>query len=232
MRPITAVLFDFAGTLLVPEPREQWVQAVCPELSPAEVAALAGQLDRAGRSGGPEPEQLPARWADDYAHRDLSTASHRAVYEGLLSTVTGADTERTRRLYDRGTGSTGWVPYPDTVPVLETLRERGVRIAVVSNVGFDLAAVFAGHGLETLVDAFVLSCDVGVMKPHPEIFRRACAALDVRPERALMVGDNPRADAGACDLGIRTLLLPYSPPGRDHGLRAVLQLVGDGRRGH
>lgn len=229
--PISAVLFDFAGTLLVPEPREQWVRAVCPELSAGEAALLAERLDRAGRSGGPEPEELPERWADDYAHRDLSPSSHRALYEGLMASVTGSGTERTRRLYDRGTTSEGWVPYPDALPVLTAVRERGARVAVVSNVGFDLPAVFAGHGLDVLVDAFVLSYDVGVMKPHPEIFRRACAALDVPPQEALMVGDNPRADSGACDLGIRTLLLPYSPAGQHHGLDAVLQLVGEGPAG-
>jgi HAD superfamily hydrolase (TIGR01509 family) len=75
------------------------------------------------------------------------------------------------------------------------------------------------------VDAFVLSYEVGVMKPGAGIFSAACSALGVAPQDALMVGDNPRADGGACDLGMRTLLLPYSPAGREHGLRAVLDLV-------
>lgn len=223
--PVTAVLLDFAGTLLVPEPREQWVAAVCPELSPAEVTALAGALERAGRSGGPEPDPLPDAWAQDYARRDLSADRHRALYEGLMAPVTGEGTGRTRRLYDRGTGPDGWLPYPDALPVLSELRRRGVPVAVVSNVGFDLRAVFAGHGLHDLVSAYALSYEVGVMKPAPEIFLAACRALGVAPEQALMVGDNPRADGGAVDLGIRTLLLPYSPPGPAHGLAAVLDLL-------
>ena len=221
--PVSAVLFDFAGTLLVPEPREQWVAAACPDLPPDQVAVLAEALERAGRSGGPEPDPLPEQWAQAYARRDLSPALHRELYEGLLSDVGGA---RTRALYDRGTTAQGWVPYPDAVPVLTTLRERGVPVAVVSNVGFDLRAVFAGHGMHGLVDAFVLSYEVGAAKPDPRLFRAACEALDVAPEQALMVGDNPRADGPACDLGLRTLLLPYSPAGRDHGLSAVLGLLG------
>ena len=108
MHPIKAVLFDFAGTLLVPEPRDEWVAAVLPSLSPAEVADLARRLDEAGRPGGPEPLVVPARWAADYPHRDLSRAVHREVYEGLLSAVT--DVETTRRLYDRATSAAGFVP--------------------------------------------------------------------------------------------------------------------------
>ena len=231
MLPVSAVLFDFAGTLLVPEPREQWVAAACPELDPAEVADLADALERAGRSGGPEPEVLAEQWAEDYARRDLSADRHRALYEGLMATVTGPGTERTRRLYDRGTGPDGWLAYPDTRPVLEALRERGLPVAVVSNVGFDLRDVFAGHGLADLVTAFVLSYEVGVMKPGAELFAAACTALGVDPRAALMVGDNPRADGGACDLGMRTLLLPYSPAGSEHGLAAVLDLVGGAGRG-
>ena len=225
MAPVRAVLLDFAGTMLVPEPREQWVAAALPELPADEVAGLARELELAGRSGGPEPHPLPDRWAEDYARRDLSEPRHRALYEGLLAGVTGAGTDRTRRLYDRGITAGGWVPYPDSVPVLEELRRRGVRTAVVSNVGFDLRAVFAGHGLDRLVDAFVLSYEVGVMKPDPAIFTAALTALDVTPQDALMVGDNWRADGGALELGIRTLLLPYSGPGTDHGLRAVLDLA-------
>lgn len=223
MTPVRAVLLDFAGTLLVPEPREQWVAGVCPELSAPEVADLAGALERAGRSGGPEPEALPAALADDYARRDLSPERHRALYEGLVTPVVGA--AGARALYDRGLSADGWHAYPDARPLLVALRERGVRTAVVSNVGFDLRALFAGHGLAELVDAFTLSYEVGVMKPHAGLFRAACEALDVAPDEALMVGDNPRADGGAADLGIRTLLLPYSPAGRDHGLASVLRLL-------
>lgn len=228
MRPVRAVLFDFAGTLLVPEPREQWVAAACPELLPGEVAELAEALERAGRAGGPAPVAMPERWTEDYARRDLSADRHRALYEGLMAGVTGPGAERTRRLYDRGTGPDGYVVYPDSLPVLQALRDRGIPVAVVSNVGFDLRAVFAGHGLDAYITAFALSYEVGVMKPGPALFSAACEALGAAPEDTLMVGDDPRADAGACDLGIRTLLLPYSPAGADHGLRAVLALVDAG----
>ncbi|MDX6201137.1 MAG: hypothetical protein QOJ83_637 [Frankiales bacterium] len=226
MTPPTAVLFDFAGTLLVPEPRDAWVAAVCPELPPAEVAELAEALDHAGRPGGPEPVALPQEWAEAYAQRDVSTTRHRAVYEALLSTV--VDAALARRLYERSITPEGWVPYPDALPVLTELRDRGVPVVVVSNVGFDLRAVFAGHGLAELVTTFVLSCEIGVMKPDAEIYRTALASLDLQPHQVLMVGDDPRSDGAAVDLGIRTLLLPYSAAPVEHGLDAVLGLAARG----
>lgn len=53
------------------------------------------------------------------------------------------------------------------------------------------------------------SVDVEVVgKPHPTLFLRACEALAVRPEDAVMIGDNPDTDvAGAAPLGLRCILV-------------------------
>ena len=45
------------------------------------------------------------------------------------------------------------------------------------------------------------------------------------PSSALMVGDHDDADRGGEALGIRTLILPMSPPRGEHGLQAVLELI-------
>jgi hypothetical protein len=44
-----------------------------------------------------------------------------------------------------------------------------------------------------------------------------------------MVGDHPTDDDGGGALGIRTLILPMSPPGARHGLDRVLALVASTR---
>jgi HAD superfamily hydrolase (TIGR01549 family) len=97
-------------------------------------------------------------------------------------------------------------------------------VAVVSNIGFDLRPIFAAWELSDLVDAFVLSYEVGRCKPDPGIFLRACGAVGVDPERALMVGDTS-ADAGAVAVGCATLVLPAAEPGRANGLTAALDLA-------
>lgn len=112
----------------------------------------------------------------------------------------------------------------DTLPVLRALRDAGVKVAMVSNIGFDLRPLSAALGLADLVDAYALSYEVGACKPAPEIFRAALSDLGVAPRDALMVGDTP-ADAGAAALGCRCLILPASPPDAVHGLRAVLDLA-------
>ena len=95
----------------------------------------------------------------------------------------------------------------------------------MSNVGFDIRPHFAAWGLDALVDAFVLSYEVGRCKPDPAIFLRACGMVGADPERTLMVGDTP-ADAGAVKAGCAALVLPAAEPGRSNGLDATLALTG------
>src|SRR6478609_3838554 len=77
-------------------------------------------------------------------------------------------------LYERLLGPQGWLPYADTEPTLRTLHEAGIKVAVISNIGFDIRPHFAAWGLTSLVDAFALSYEVGRTKPDPAIFLRAC----------------------------------------------------------
>ena len=80
-------------------------------------------------------------------------------------------------------------------------------------------------GLAGLFDACVLSFEIGRCKPDPAIFRAACAALDVDPETALMVGDSA-ADAAAIAIGCAAYIVPAAGPGAANGLRAVAALAG------
>jgi HAD superfamily hydrolase (TIGR01509 family) len=228
--PVTAVLFDVAGTLAMPEDRDAWMAAgaasVGLELDGAAAEQLAAALEGAGRPGGPYPSAIPAAVAEAYAARDLDPAAHRAAYVGLLSTVALPHPELAEALYARIRAPAGWTAYPDAAPTLDALRARGIRTAAVSNVGFDLRPVLNGLGLLDRFDACVFSYEVGAVKPSPEIFAAACAALDASPATTLMVGDHAEADGGATALGIRTLLLPMTPAGPPHGLDAVLALAG------
>nr|WP_208602829.1 HAD-IA family hydrolase [Micromonospora chaiyaphumensis] len=227
-RPVEAVLFDFHGTLAqVEEPRD-WVLAAAAacgvELDRVRATALADRLLTAGRAGGPLPARVPPRLAELWSDRDLYPHAHRGAYTGLAETVDAGIDGFADALYERVLVPEGWVPYPDTEPVLGALREAGVKVAVVSNIGFDLRPLFAAWKLDELVDAWALSYEVGRCKPDPGIFLRACGMLGVDPERTLMVGDT-RADAGAVAAGCAVLVLPCADPGRPNGLGAVLDLA-------
>ena len=96
--------------------------------------------------------------------------------------------------------------YEDALPTLATLRDRGLRIGLVSNGQRDLDAFALHHGLA--VDACVGSWRHGRVKPHRSIFDAALAALDAEPEEAAMVGDSYADDIeGARALGLRAILL-------------------------
>ncbi|MBM9507500.1 HAD family hydrolase [Actinacidiphila acididurans] len=228
---VKGCMVDFSGTLFRMEPAAAWLGAVLAEQGvPAtedEIPGWARRLEEAGaQPGGALPREVPAALAATWRDRDLNAERHRAAYTGL-SRTTGLPWDVHDALYARHHDPAAWQPYPDAGQVLGELRARGVPVAVVSNIGWDLRPVFRAHGLDGYVDAFVLSCEHGVMKPDARIFRIACEALGVAPEDAVMVGDSARADGAAAALGSRVLLVdPLPVAQRPYALRGVLDLLG------
>ncbi len=212
---IAAVIFDFHATLVDQGEADQWLDAAIAhagagsELEPIERAAILDRLDDIWKH---------ARDIDPHSTRDHSPQDHHAVFHGTMESH--VDLQLRDALYEVMLQM--WRAYDDSAPVLAALRERGVRTAVLSNVGVDIRPVMAREGLST--DAVILSCEVGAVKPQPEIFQAALDALDVTAEQTLMVGDSWKDDSGAAALGIRTLLLPRTR-GASHGLDLVLRLV-------
>jgi len=96
--------------------------------------------------------------------------------------------------------------YEDTVPVLHELRERGLKIGLVSNSARDVHAFAEHHALP--IDAGISSFHHGKTKPHASIFRAVLDLLGVAPEDALMVGDTVEDDVeGARALGMQAVLV-------------------------
>jgi len=229
---MTAVLFDFSGTLFRIESTASWLSAV---LDDAEITLPEPELTQAAKAlhlagalpGGANPAQLPEELAEVWRIRDQSAELHRAAYTGLSRRVPLPDPGLHDALYDRHKTPAAWTPYPDAAEVLHALCERGIGIGVVSNIGWDLRPVFREHGLDRYVDAYVLSYEHGIQKPDPRLFAVACEALEVDPRETLMVGDDRRADGGAAVLGCRVHLVDHLPAAeRPDGLRPVLELAG------
>lgn len=227
-RPVEAVLFDLHGTLAQVEDAIDWVCRAAQEcgvgLDPIRATALADRLVAAGRAGGPPPRRVPPHLIEVWAERDLDPGAHRAAYTGLAASVGCGIDGLPEALYARLHCPQGWRLYADTLPTLRALRAAGLPVGVVSNIGFDVRALAADWGLAELVDAWALSYEVGRTKPDAAIFRYACAALGVPPERVLMVGDSA-VDAGAVAAGCTVLVLPPGGPGEVNGLAGALALT-------
>ena len=93
----------------------------------------------------------------------------------------------------------------DTVPFLEWLRSNGVLTALVSNCADTTRSLLTDLEIIPLVDAVVLSCEVGSMKPHPEIYVTALEELGVAAVDAAFIDDQPTFCVGAEAVGVRPI---------------------------
>ena len=93
---------------------------------------------------------------------------------------------------------------PELLEMLARLRASGWTIGLVSNATPDEVASWPECPLRDAVDDAVFSCQVGCMKPDPEIYHLACARLGIAPTKAVFVGDGKFAELqGAAAVGMR-----------------------------
>jgi HAD superfamily hydrolase (TIGR01549 family) len=217
-----AVLFDAGDTLIRLSDSGESL------LHRAAAALGVGPLD---------PEEVARVWrrvldrsstAEELAKgRDLSNARHREVWIALYD---AAGCERlapglSKELYELTVSAESWEAFPDTLPTLKALRDRGLRVGVVSDTGFDLRPAMDLLGLSPFLNTVVMSFEHGVCKPAATVFLTACDHLRVDPERTLMVGDNPLTDAGAVTAGMYVFLLPRPAKTGPRGLSHILSLI-------
>jgi len=196
-----AVLLDALGTLVElrpPGPRLQWALLEMSGIDVGDASAERGfaaeiEFYLAHHMEGSDREGLE-RLRDECAE-----VMHEAIGHALLdhATVRRAMLE-----------SLEFVPYADVQPALRSLRERGLRLVVVSNWDCSLTDWLTEAGVTELVDGIVSSAVVGEPKPSPAVFRAALEIAGVEPREALHVGDSYESDVlGARAAGVRAVLL-------------------------
>jgi HAD superfamily hydrolase (TIGR01549 family) len=98
--------------------------------------------------------------------------------------------------------------FPEVPQVIADLKNRGLRLAIVSNWQHGLGYFCAELGLASAFDAIIASAEVGYAKPAPEIFAEAIRRLGVAPHRILHVGDTLIDDVdGGRGAGLNVMLL-------------------------
>jgi HAD superfamily hydrolase (TIGR01509 family) len=99
-------------------------------------------------------------------------------------------------------------PRDGVVDTLRELRRRGIRTGLITVCSEDTVDVWPESPFAGLFDAEVFSCEVGMCKPDPRIYARACDQLGVDPCDAMFVGDGANDElAGAERAGLRAVLI-------------------------
>jgi putative hydrolase of the HAD superfamily len=191
---IRAVIFDWGGTLTpwhTIEPRAAWLEAVADDDLADRLLAAEGEI-----------------WLRSRDHHRSGTLDDVFAAAGV------APTEAMRRAISRW-----WEPHtfldPDAPALFEALREREIRIGVLSNTLWSRTEherIFARDGVLDAIDGAVYTSEIEWTKPHPEAFRAALNAVDIDdPGEAVFVGDRPFDDIhGAKSVGMRAVLIPHS----------------------
>ena len=221
MNELHAVLFDYSGTLFRLEEDESWFEGITVDEREVDGHVQAELMRRLTAPVGQHVDMTPeAHHA--WVNRDLEPYLHREAYLHVLRESGLAD-HHAEALYGLVIDPLNWTPYPDTAAVLKGLHRQGIKTAVVSNIAFDVRPAFAALGVADFVDAFVLSYEVGAVKPDAAIFETALSRLGVEAADAVMIGDSDEADGGARAIGCGfSLVDPLPVDERPEGLRAAL----------
>jgi REG-2-like HAD superfamily hydrolase len=198
---IRAVLLDAGHTII--EGKPSWFDVWAEALGAFDVA-----LDR-------EALQIAyARASDALSHIPpdrFTRETWRQFLREMMANleVRGQEDAIADRIYQiLGEVRPEYTAYPEVHEVLDTLRNRGLGLAVVSNWEPDLPDVLARAGLDGRFDAVVASAAVGAAKPDPRIFRIALDALGLAASEAVHVGDSYEADVqGARASGVHPVML-------------------------
>jgi len=104
---------------------------------------------------------------------------------------------------------------PGTAAALDSLRARGLSLAVVSNWDCALPGILERLGIADRFDALCVSALVGAEKPDAAIFAEALRRLGVDAGRAVHVGNDDDDERGAAAAGLRFAHAPLATAFRD-----------------
>ena len=194
---IEAFAFDAYGTLF----DVFSVTALCEELFPGSGDALA-QRWRAKQLQYSLLRSLMGR------HRDFWLVTEDALVYAARSLELDLTAARRARLMD---AYLSLEAFPDVRPGLESLRARGVRLAILSN-GEPrmLEAAARSAGIDALLDTIISVEEVKIFKVSPRVYNLGPERLGVGRSALGFVSSNAWDIAGAASAGLSTFWIQRS----------------------
>jgi putative hydrolase of the HAD superfamily len=182
----SAVIFDYGNVLSDSQPL-------------ADTQALAGILDLPIQ----QFKEIYWRFRMDYDAAALDPTSYwTAVAQSGSRALT---TEQIATLVEIDARS--WSrPLAQTPAWASRLRAAGLRTAILSNMPASVRDYVIRCSWLPEFDARIFSCDLGVTKPDPRMYRKCLDALRVQPSEALFFDDREANVRAAEDLGIHAIL--------------------------
>lgn len=189
---VRAVIFDYGGVLTTPGEAaiRAWTMAEGIDRATFS-AALKDWLSRGAPPGTPIHRLETGQLSQEEFNRALAAR---------LRTVGGGPVEPEgllRRLF------AGMRSDPAMLDFVRLLRDNGVRTALLSN---SWGNSYPWHLLDGLFETAVVSGEVGLRKPDPEIYLLTLRRLDLRPEQAVFVDDGAPNVEAAERLGLHAVL--------------------------
>jgi putative hydrolase of the HAD superfamily len=208
-REIRAISLDLWGTILDDK------QAPSDTILHSEVRQnfLRAELQRCGHQISSEQLRAAYRHAweyfDDLWARQIAFDAKdglQAMLRHLTIELPEENFERVRRYFEEVHQSPQ--PLDGTLEAVQQLAKK-YPLALISDTAWTpgrvLRQIFARYGIRDCFRALIFSGEVGVTKPHPQMFQLALDGLGVEPPACLHIGDLQRTDiAGAKAVGMHT----------------------------
>lgn len=201
---LKVVLLDLWNTLIheEPEPLEPYnllrlkaLWRVFNSIGKVEYDELLGLYNKLSRYRGLLPPRSFIKMLTMFLHLDIN--------EDFVDKAT--------EVYESATSSYTPRSVPGAKELLEYVKISGLKTIIVSNTSFTsrvVKEILNNIGLGSYIDHVVSSCEIGVQKPHPSIFRAALKLADAKPEEAIHIGDSCISDViGALLTGINPVLV-------------------------
>lgn len=181
--PLAVVFFDFSGVL-------------------AEEGFIAG-IKEIGRRNGHEPEAFLEKagdlcWTTGYVNGKINEAAfwhHVRQHTGVNETDEHFREALMSRFLIRL-----WM-----LDIVDSVRQSGLRVAILSDHTNWLDEMNCEHDIFCHFDRVFNSFYEGLNKRQPEYFQHACNEMDIMPQHALFIDDNPKNIERAAALGMHTI---------------------------